>query len=218
MEGSFETHGAVLKHRPVGDYDWIVTLLTAERGKINAFARAARRPGTRFAGNVEPLSFGTFELFAGKNSYTLTGAQIDRFFESFRTDLENAAYGTFFLELADYYARENLEAADLLNLLFVSLRALENGHVPKRLVRCIYELRAMMIEGEYPGADMLNLRIPAARRALAEIERAPANRLYTFTLSDDACRELEAGVVTLRNRFLDRKPKSLELLELYEAE
>lgn len=218
MEQAFEAHGAVLKHRPVGDYDWIVTLLTAEKGKINAFARAARRPGTRFAGNVEPLSFGTFELFPGKSSYTLTGAHIDRFFESFRTDLENAAYGTFFLELADYYARENLEAADLLNLLFVSLRALEDGRVPKRLVRCIYELRAMMIEGEYPGADMLKLRIPAAQRALAEIERVPPGRLYTFTLSDDACRELEAGVMTLRTRFLDRKPKSLELLELYEAD
>ena len=218
MEQAFEAHGAVLKHRPVGDYDWIVTLLTAERGKINAFARAARRPGTRFAGKVEPLSFGTFELFPGKSSYTLTGAHIDRFFESFRTDLESAAYGTFFLELADYYARENLEAAELLNLLFVSLRALEDGRVPKRLVRCIYELRAMMIEGEYPGADTLKLRNPAAQRALTEIERMPPGRLYTFTLSDDACRELEAGVTALRTRLLDRRLKSLELLELYEAD
>ena len=97
MDQRIELHGMVLKHRPVGEYDWIVTLLTAERGKLNAFARGARKPSGRLSGKVEPFCFGTFQLFPGRNSYALQDAKIDHYFEGFRQNLEQAAHATFFL-------------------------------------------------------------------------------------------------------------------------
>ena len=218
MDHAVSVHGCVLKHRPVGEYDWLVTLLTAEKGKITAFARGARKPGTRLSGNVEPFSFGTFDLYPGKNSHVLTGAAIDRYFESFRQDLEQAAYGTFFLEVADYYMRENLEAAPFLNLLYVSLLALSEKHPDRenRLVRCAYEIRAMVTEGVFPGTERL-LPLPQALiRAIGHIEQAPLKKLYSFTLRKDLTDELVRVTARLRNMVMDRKPNSLEMLGLYE--
>ena len=95
MDNLEVVRGIVLKHAPVGDYDWTVTLFTAERGKITAFAKNARKPGLKLSGCVEPFCFGTFKLYVGKNSYTLVEADIDNYFEGFRQDLEGALYGTF---------------------------------------------------------------------------------------------------------------------------
>nr|HRL56364.1 DNA repair protein RecO [Lachnospira sp.] len=46
--------------------------------------------------------------------------------------------------------RENLDAADMLNLLYVSLKALANKKIPDTLVKCIFELRMIALNGECP--------------------------------------------------------------------
>ena len=178
MEDFVVVRGIVLKHAPVGDYDWVATIFTAERGKITAFARSARKPSAKLSGLVEPFCFGTFKLFAGKNSYTIAEADIENYFEGFRADLEGACYGTFFLELCSFYTRENNEDKDLLNLLYFSLKALLKENIPNRLVRCIFELRALVIEGEYPGIPEGQKLLDSTRYAMGfRVEFLPANSL-----------------------------------------
>ncbi|MBR4831215.1 MAG: DNA repair protein RecO [Butyrivibrio sp.] len=213
MEDLIIVRGIVLKHSPTGDYDWVVTLFTADRGKITAFARSARKPGSKLGGCVEPFCFGTFKLFASKTSYTIVEADIDNYFEGFRQNLESAFYGTFFLELASYYTRENSEDVDLLNLLYISLKALLNENIPNRLVRCIYELRALSIEGEYPGFPADKKLLEATLYTMDFIVKSPLEKLYSFTVAEDVLRELGTVTEEYRKRFIDRPLKSLEMLE-----
>jgi len=216
MEDLVTVRGIVLKHSPSGDYDWVATIFTRERGKITAFARSARKPLAKLSGSVEPFCFGTFKLFAGKNSYTIVEADIENYFEGFREDLEGACYGTFFLELASYYTRENNEDADLLNLLYLSLMALLKDSIPNKLVRCIYELRSLVIEGEYPGIPMDMGLSKSAVYAMDYISGSPLQKLYTFNVAEEVLKELCRVSALFRKRYIDRQLKSIEMLSAFD--
>lgn len=142
--------GMVLAATPVGEYDRRVVILTRERGKIAAFARGARRPNSALLGVTSPFSFGEFMVYEGRTSYTLMSASISNYFSELRTDVEGAYYGFYFMDLANCYAREANDETELLKLLYQTLRALTNSHIPNRLIRCIYELKAVSINGEGP--------------------------------------------------------------------
>ena len=150
MTNQITVTGMVLTSAPVGEYDRRVVLLTKERGKISAFARSARRPNSALMGVTSPFSFGEFTLYEGRTSYTLVSASISNYFSNLRMDVEGAYYGFYFMDIASYYAREANDETTLLKLLYQTLRALVNVHIPNRLIRRIYELRAITINGEGP--------------------------------------------------------------------
>ena len=149
MQDRIKVLGIVLKAEPIGEYDRRVVILTREKGKISAFARGARKPTSAFLAPTSPFTFGTFELYAGRNSYSVCDISADCYFEELRQDFEGAYYGMYFLELADYCTRENNDEREVLKLLYQSLRALTVKSIPRRLVRCIYEIRLIVANGEF---------------------------------------------------------------------
>ena len=150
MKDTIEASGMVLYAMPVGEFDRRVVLLTKQLGRITAFARGARRQNSPLLASTRPFTFGTFSLFSGRNSYTVQNADITEYFENLGTNLEAVSYGCYFAEVAEYYTRENVDESQMLNLLYVSLKALINPSIPNPLVRRIYEMRSMVINGEYP--------------------------------------------------------------------
>lgn len=142
--------GMVLSVMPVGDYDKRLVILTREAGKIAAFARGARRPNNVLLAASQPFAFGEFQVFRGRDSYTVASAVISNYFGELRNNLEGAYYGFYFCEFADALTRENVDASDILKLLYQSLRALSKGTIDLKLVRYIYELKMIALNGEAP--------------------------------------------------------------------
>lgn len=134
----------------IGDYDRRVTILTKELGKIGAFAKGARRPGNSLLSYTQPCVFGEFTLYAGKNSYQITDVVVKNSFPELRMSVEKAYYGMFFCEVAEYFTREGNDERQMLGLLYSSLRALVAGNIDDELVRAVFELKVMCINGEAP--------------------------------------------------------------------
>lgn len=237
-------NGMILSAMPVGDYDKRLVALTRERGKITIFARGARRPNSSLLAAANPFVFGEFELFEGKSAYNACKISVKNYFRELTEDLEVAYYGFYFLELADYYAVENMEAKDMCNLLYTSLRALTKPVFPNRLVRRIYELRMLLLGGEYPnlfscvscgakeGLNTFHVRrggmlcsacgalyggIPVDASTLYTMQyiiSSPPERLYSFQLTEEVLAALERVMHAYMEHYIDRKFHSLEFLDL----
>ena len=183
MRDVLNVTGMVLLSAPSGDYDRRLVLLTREKGKITAFAHGVRRPGSSLMAASRPFSFGTFQVYEGRSAYNLQSAQITNYFDELSADMEGACYGAYFLE----------DGTEFLNLLYVSLKALSKEALPNPLVRRIFELRAMVINGVYtqePEGRVSESCVYAWQYVIA----TPLGSLYTFTLKEDVLREFSREV------------------------
>lgn len=215
MQEHVELTGMVIKSEPIGDYDRRIVILTSERGKVSAFAKGARRPNSRFVAGTTPFSFGIFSLYEGKNSYTVKEIVVKQYFEDLRTDFSDAYYGMYFLEIADFYTRENNDEKDMLKLLYQSLRALMSSSFNNNLVRVIYELKTIMINGEFPGIPPKKAGgyLKATEYTIEYIYKSDIARLYSFAVRDDVLKELTEIAKKIRGTVMNYQFKSLEILD-----
>lgn len=211
MREQISVTGMVLMAAPVGEYDRRLVILTRGRGKITAFARGVRRPGNQLMAAAAPFVFGKFLLYEGRDAYTLAGTEVENYFREIAGDMEAACYGSYFLELADYYGRENIDATETLRLLYQSLRALLKPSVPNRLVKPVYELKLMEINGEYRELPLGRLN-DSTLYAWQYVLAAPVESLYTFTLTDQVLGEFVRCVEQNKERFIDKTFHSLDIL------
>ncbi|HJA93153.1 MAG TPA: DNA repair protein RecO [Candidatus Eisenbergiella merdipullorum] len=213
MQDLLTVTGLVLKAEPIGEYDKRVVILTKERGKLAVFARGARKQNSRFLAPTCPFSFGQFGLYAGRNSYTLADASISNYFETLRQDFEGAYYGMYFLEICDWCSRENNDEKELLKLLYQSLRALSASSIPRKLVRYIFEIRSIVVNGEFPGIPDEQKWQDSTVYAIHYMTTVPVEKLYTFTVSPLVLEELKKLADFYRKRFLNEPFHSLQILD-----
>lgn len=234
--------GMVLQTMPIGEYDKRITILTKERGKITAFAKGARRPNSVLLAASAPFAFGEFELFEGRTSYNVIKAEISNYFRELTQDLDDTYYGFYFLEMADYFAQENMDEQEILKLLYMSLKALENKTLPNRLVRCIFELKLLVINGIYPNVyscqickkqENLNAfsighagvvcRECAGKERVITIDESTLytlqyiistelRKLYTFTVSKEVLALLEKILTGYLEKYVNHQFKSAKFL------
>ncbi len=242
MAELIEVTGMVLAATPMGEYDKRVVLLTKELGKISAFAKGARRPGNHLMAAASSFAFGKFILYPGRNSYTVEKAEIKDYFREMATDIEKAYYGYYFCELADYYARENENDNEMLQLIYYAFKALIDDRIPNQLVRAVYELKMLVINGQYPeffacancgsterlaGFSMLgnglvcqeclNLKgvyrvSPSTVYTLQFVVATEIKRLFSFTVTDEVLMEIKEILGRCMEAYVDRPMKSLDIL------
>ena len=208
--------GMIIKAVPIGEYDRRLVLLTKERGKISAFVRGARKPNSRFVAATNLFCFGTFKLYRGRDSYTLAEAEIINYFEDLRMDFEGAYYGMYFLEIADYYTRENNDEREMLKLLYQSLRALSVPSLSHQLVRAVFELKSVIVNGEFPGIPTGKDYLSATEYTVDYIVNSSIEKLYTFTVTEEVLEELKMIAEKICKLCLSVHFHSLEILSTLE--
>ena len=235
--------GMVLSTMPISDYDKRITILTKERGKVTAFARGARRPNSQLLAATNPFTFGEFELFEGKSSYNVSKVNVHNYFRDLAMDVDAAYMGFYFLEFADYFCQENNDEKEMLKLLYLSMRALESKKFAIDLIRVVYELKAMTINGEGPTVfecmhckTKENLKYfsvwrggifcPACKQgqktkeihestryAMQFIVSSPVEKLFTFQLSEEVLAEFKKIMKNYLTTYVKHTFKSLQIID-----
>ena len=146
------TEAIVLRQRPLGDADRICVLFSPTRGRIEAVAKGVRKPLSKLAGHVEPLSRGQFGLAPGRSLFVVTDAQTLDSWPSLHDDVARMTEALAMAELVDRTTDVDVSSGPLYQLLRHSLDALAESPAPPA-IRWWFTLRFFDQQGYRPELE-----------------------------------------------------------------
>ena len=149
MSRLYKTEGVVLKHSYIGEADALLTFCTPDRGKLRAVARGVRRPKSRLAGHLEPLTYCTMMLAEGRTLDVVSGCEALDSFQSIKSDLWLLSCSLYAADLTDRLSAEGAENQPLFHLLLNALRSLVGGVDPTLVLR-YFEFHSLACSGYLP--------------------------------------------------------------------
>jgi DNA repair protein RecO (recombination protein O) len=150
MPEKIVTKGLVLRETQTKEADKILTVLTAEHGRLAVVARGARRRNSRYAAACELLAYSELVLYERNGWQMLSEASTLELWRHIRRDVELLSLASYFAELAEAVSGEGEPAADTLSLLLNALYALDALDKPPEQVKAAYELRLLALSGYEP--------------------------------------------------------------------
>ena len=148
-ERVYRSEAVVLRRLDLGEADRLLTIYTPDRGKLRVVAKGVRRPRSRKAGHLEPLTRVRLMLARGRELDIITQAESLELYPSLRDDLIRLGQASYAVELLDRFTVEDGESLRLYDLLVSTLDRLAAGNEPAIALR-YYELRMLDLVGYRP--------------------------------------------------------------------
>lgn len=155
MRKTFE--GLILSETVLKERDKILTILTAERGKVSVYARNVRSLKRGSLAYTMPFQHCRFEVEERTSGMSLINGDVLHSFYDITNDLAAFALGQYILNVTRELTVENNNEADMLRLTLNTLYLIQKGERSLQHIKATFEFRAMAISGYMPelhGCDI----------------------------------------------------------------
>jgi len=143
-----------IRSRNTGEADKIITLFSKQYGKIQAIAKGARRPTSKFGGRLELFSYNHIQLATARTLDILSQCETIESFYKLRENKETLNAGFYMVKLIDIITEDRQKNDELFELLLGALYALGSSADANVLCRA-FEVKLCDIEGFMPSDKML---------------------------------------------------------------
>lgn len=207
----WESEALVLRTRPYGESDKLVTLFTLEEGKVAALARGARKTRSKLAAVVDLFSRGDYLLYRGKTLATISQASLLQNYRVIREDVSLYFIALYICELLEKVLEEHHPAEGVYHLALQTLQALNEGTAERELVIRSFEIMLLKELGYCPS---LSECLACGGRDLSFVLSPSAGGLLCL-----ACRQgeksipISAGSIALMQRILDRGMQGIKVVK-----
>ena len=147
------TRGLVLRVTETKEADDILTVLTAEHGKLTVIARGARQKTSKVSAVSQLLAFSEMTLYERNGFWMLSEGSTIELFDGLRRDVELLSLGSYFAQMAEEVSVDGADAAPVLSLILNALFALDTLKKPQETVKAALELRLLSLSGYEPLLD-----------------------------------------------------------------
>lgn len=143
-------NGLVLREVPSGENDKLLTVLTAEHGKILISAKGARSLKSKSLSVCSPFIYGNFEFYEKNGMRWLSGGNVIENFFIADGELSGYALGSYVCEVAAEVSGEGVCASELLRVTLNALYAIREKLKPLEIIKGAYEFYVASLSGFDP--------------------------------------------------------------------
>ncbi len=154
MPLEFSTPAFVLRTRPYGESDLIVTFITERHGKLTGIGKGARNSRRRFPGTLQPFLHVrlSFQQRPATDLAFLLRSELIEAMRGITGDLDRYAAGCYVLDLTDRMVLGQESSAEVYGLVREALALLAGGAAIDPLLRAL-ELHLLRASGYAPAFD-----------------------------------------------------------------
>ena len=146
--------GLVLSEASWGENDKILSVLTAEYGKISVLLKGGGSLKNKAGGASMPLCYSEFiTADRGGRPWIREARELEGFM-NIRMSLEDTAAALYICEVANEVCVENGDESEMLQLVLNTLYAIDRALKPREVIKAAFELRAAAVCGFTP--DLVN--------------------------------------------------------------
>lgn len=145
--------GLVLRSTDVGDNDKLLTVLSAEYGKLTISAKGARSLKSRFMAASQQFAYGEFTFTVKGDLKWLKDASLAESFFSVRRDLPRLALACYVASVTEQLSLEGEADVELLRLTLNTLYMLCGEKHSLAHIKSVFELSAACVGGFTPELD-----------------------------------------------------------------
>ncbi len=143
--------GMVIRTVDYRDNDRILTLFTAEQGRVDAKARNCRKATSPLLACTQPFTYGEYQLFYHKNKYIVDQGEVLESFYPLREDVGRFAAASLCASLCLEGVQAEEGSAEIFSLLYHTLSFLTYGdNDPGDLTAC-FLIRCLSLMGFRPA-------------------------------------------------------------------
>lgn len=153
MTGGVEVSALVLRKADYRDYDRMVTLLTRERGLVDAVARGCRRPKSELMNAAEPFVCGQYHLFSMHERYTIDQVKITEGFFELRSDYDRLMVGARWLKMLEKVCVHEQPNPGMFDMALTAITYLAHSDIETDLLDFMFLMKLCFFTGIPPCAD-----------------------------------------------------------------
>lgn len=176
------TVGVVLRRTNYGEADRIMTVLTADQGKVRFIAKGVRKPKSKLAGGIELFCVNQMSFIKGRSDLaTLTSSRVQRQFSHITGDIERTMYGYEVVKCIATITEDDA-GKEYFDIVCAALEALDDLALPLSITSTWFDLHVLQLTGHQP-----NLHTDVQAKPLQPDER------YVFSYDDMSFAPSPAG-------------------------
>ena len=143
--------GMVIRTVDYRDNDRILTLFTAESGRVDAKARNCRKATSPLLACTQPFTYGEYQLFYHKNKYIIDQGEVLESFYPLREDVEKYAAASLCASLCLEGIQAEERNEDIFSLLYHTLSFLTYGDSDPGDLTAAFLIRFLALSGFRPA-------------------------------------------------------------------
>ena len=147
---AYTIDGLVLRMKNSGENDKLISVLTAEQGRISVLVKGGRSLKSVSLSATQLFSYSNFEINDRNGFKWLQRASSIRQFDGLTGSIEKISLASYFASVAEELSGENEPAHDILRLTLNSFHALENDTKSPSQIKACFELQCAAMSGFMP--------------------------------------------------------------------
>ncbi len=149
---NFTTFGLVIREKQTGENDKLLTVLTAEKGKITVLAKGVRKQTSKNSSACGLFCYSEFDLNEYNGLYSVRRALTVNSFYGLRCDMNRYALACYLAELVSFVTTVDNDETESLRLILNCFYALsEKKEAPFTLIKAVFELKLLCVMGYTPN-------------------------------------------------------------------